>query len=173
MASGVTSDIFTDFCQYLRGIEEAVRSFHAIPPVQWDRKQWIGFFTALQDKLGYGEWKVPGHGGGGSTTFRWHQKDDKYLRLNEDQLAFCLEVSDEAQQAAKRAEWSRLLTASNGTGRIKIVPARRKLGKKMTVAILDSGDYRQRGERGLLDLNQTVETLRRAEAWMDAALRTS
>jgi hypothetical protein len=59
--------------------------------------------------------------------------------------------------------------AKDGTGGISIVTPRRKLGRRMTVAVLD-GDYRQGDERGLLDLPLTVATLRHAEALMDAAL---
>ena len=40
----------------------------------------------------------------------------------------------------------------------------------MGVAVLDEADYRQRNDRGLLDMTRTVEMLRRAEALMDAAL---
>lgn len=83
-AAGVTNDVFADFHRHLRSVEEAVRSFSATPAGDWNRKQWVGFFTALRDKIGGGEWAVRGHGGGGSLTFRWHRTGDKYLRLSID-----------------------------------------------------------------------------------------
>ena len=149
-----------------------MQSFSVDPLENWKRKQWIGFFTALKDKLGEGDWADRGHRGGGSLTFRWHRKEDKYLRLDKDELAFCLEVTDAANRKMTRIAWARALMAKNGLGGITIESARRKLGKRMRVAVL-KGDYRQKGERGLLDLDQTVETLKKAEALMDAALAES
>jgi hypothetical protein len=154
------------------GIEQAVRSFPLVPPGEWEREQWFGFFTALRERLGDGEWAVRGHGGGGSLTFRWNRKGGKYLRLHEGELAFCLEVTEQTQRAARWAEWNRTLMARAGTVGIALSPARRKAGKRMTVAILD-GDYRQQDGQGLIDLSRTVETLAKATALMDAALGPS
>jgi hypothetical protein len=168
-ALGVKNDIFTDFHRYLRGIEQAVQSFMMVPLQQWERPQWKGFFMALKEKLGDGEWATRGHGGGGSLTFRWQRRDNKYLRLHEDELAFCLEVTDDLHQEAQSVEWKRKLMAKNGTAGISITTSRRKLGKRMTVAVL-IGNYRQRDDRGLLDLDRTVERLQKAEVLMDAAL---
>jgi hypothetical protein len=169
VAAGVTHDVFADFLRHLQGIEEAVQSFPVVPPAEWTRRQWIGFFMSLQATLGDGEWENRGHGGGGSLTFRWHRRDDKFLRLLGGGLDFRLEVTDEAHQASKWVEWNRALLARNGTGGINVLTPRRKLGKRMTVAVLD-GDYREVDGRGLLDLARTVETLRKAGALMDAAL---
>jgi hypothetical protein len=72
----------------------------------------------------------------------------------------------------KWIEWNQTLMAKTGTGGVSITPARRKMGSRMTVAVLN-GDYRQLDGRGLLDFNRTVETLKKATALMDACLETS
>jgi len=43
----------------------------------------------------------------------------------------------------------------------------------MKVALLDCDDYRQKNDQGLLDLDRTLDMLRRAEFLMDAALGSS
>jgi hypothetical protein len=167
--SGVTNSIFADFHRHLQSIEEAVQSFPDVPPQDWKRKQWMGFFTALREKLGDGEWEVRGHAGGSSLPFRWHWREDKLLALSEGKLIFKIEVKEKMHRKAKWVEWNQLLMAKSGTSGINLIKPKRKLGKRMTVAVLD-GDYRQRDNRGLLDLPRTVDMLRRAEALMDAAL---
>src|SRR5262249_19072270 len=167
--AGVRSDIFADFHRYLQGVERAIQSFATVPLVAWQRAQWKGFFMALRQALGEGEWLHVGHAGGASPAFRWHKRGDKFLRLDKGKLGFKIEVGDEALRKARWLEWNRKLMAKDGTGGISIVTPRRKLGRRMTVAVLD-GDYRQGDERGLLDLPLTVETLRNAETLMDAAL---
>lgn len=166
---GVTNDVFADFHRHLLGIERAVRGFADVPPGEWGRRQWVGFFTALRERLGDGEWAVRGHGGGGSLTLRWHRTGDKYLRLHGGVLAFCLEVADEYLREAMWAEWNRSLVASSRAAGVTVTTPRRKPGRRMTVAVL-GGDYRHADPAGRLDLDQTLGVLRKAEALMDATL---
>jgi PD-(D/E)XK nuclease superfamily len=169
-ALGITSDIFTDFCRYLQGIEEAVQSFSTVQVRHWKPPQWKGFFMVLKQKLGDGDWDNRGHGGGGSLTFRWYCQPDKYLGLHEDELGFRIEVRDESQREAKWSEWNRMLLAKNDTTGIRIKPSRFRPGMRMKVAVLE-GDYRRLQPDGRLDLDRTVETIRMAKALIDAALQ--
>jgi hypothetical protein len=166
---GITNPIFSDFYQCLRGIEESVQGFRTITPQKWVRAQWKGFFMALKEKLGGGEWDNRGHSGGGSLTFRWHCQTDKYLGLHNNKLFFSIEVTDESQREAKRSEWSKMLLAKNGTTGIWIRPSSCRLGNRMTVAFL-VGDYLQKDGEGLLDLAQTADVLKKAMNLMDTAL---
>jgi hypothetical protein len=52
---------------------------------------------------------------------------------------------------------------------VKIKKVRRRLGKRMGVAVLDA-DYRQVNEQGILDLERTIVVLKTAERLIDAAL---
>lgn len=168
----IKSDIYADFTRYLHKIEQSVQGFLKIPPQKWEPHQWNGFFIVLKEKLGGGDWDKRGHGGGGSLTFRWHSSPEKYLGLHKGELGFRVMVTDEAQQKAKWNELSKMLLAKSDTNGIKIMPSRCKPGTRMKVAVLD-GDYRMLQPDGLLDLDRTVETIRKAKALMDAALEVS
>jgi hypothetical protein len=106
-AWGVTNDIFADFHRHLRNIEQAVQGFATVSPGGWGGGKWRGFFMALREKLGNGEWFHFRHGGGGTPTFRWHKRGDKFLRLGGGQLAFKVEAEDESDRKGK---------GSSGTG---------------------------------------------------------
>ena len=166
----VTSDIFSDFLRHLRRIEAAVQSFSTVPLDEWNKdwNRWKGFFLVLQDRLGGGDWNFVPNPSGGFMGFSWHWKDDKFLQLENDKLCFKVMVPDKAQQTAKWWEWHNALIAVKDFGGVKIEKSVRRKGQWMTVAVLD-GDYRQ-GTDGRLDLDRTVETLRKVEALMDAAL---
>jgi len=101
--------------------------------------------------------------------FWWHWRGDKRLALENEKLCFKISVPEEGQQTAKWREWHKALMAKSGASGLKIKKPVRRKGRTMTVAVLD-GDYRQKDADGRLDLDQTVDTLRRAEALMDAAL---
>lgn len=168
--AGVRSDIFTDFLHHMRGVEAAVQSFATAPLEAWkdDWRRWQGFFLALQDRLGEGDWQSVANPSGGFMGFWWHWRGDKYLQLENEKLCFKVMVPDEAQQTAKWWEWHSALMAVNGVDGLTIKKPVRREGKWMTVAVLE-GEYRHEVE-GRLDLDRTVATLRQAEALMDAAL---
>jgi hypothetical protein len=170
---GVRNDIFADFHRRLRRIDEAVQSYQHVPLSEWDKdpNRWKGFFIALRKRLGEGEWECSGHPGGSNLAFRWHWRagESLHLVLANKELRFKLDVPDKSQQSAKWVEWNRALMRQTGTAGIKTKNARRRKGKRMTVAVLDE-DYRQTNDQGLLDMEKTVELLKKAEALMDAAL---
>ncbi len=112
--AGIKNDIFADFTRFLRDIEDSVRGFLTTTPQKWERPQWKGFFIALKERLGDGDWDNRGHGGGGSLTFRWHCLPDKYLALDNGELGFRIIVPDESQQEAKWIEWNKRLMKING-----------------------------------------------------------
>jgi hypothetical protein len=169
---GVTSDIFHDFVQRLRRIEEAVQSFRHIPVHEWgrDSRPWIGFFIALQERLEKAKWSYVPNPAGGFMGFYWHWAGHAYLQLEEAKLCFKIMVEDKAQQEAKWHEWhNRLMATCSQFGLSLERPSRRRSGTWMTVALL-AGDYRQQGEGGLIDLDATVALLRKAECLVDTAL---
>jgi hypothetical protein len=168
--AGVRNDIFADFHGRLRRIEEAVQSYRSVTLAGWhqDSNRWAGFFLALQQRLGEGDWKNVPNQRGGFMGFWWHWRGDKYLQLEWTKLCFKINVIDEAQQAAKWLEWNHALMRLNGTSGVKVKMSRRKAGDCMTVALL-AGDYRQADADGRLDFEKTVQVLRDAESFMDAA----
>jgi hypothetical protein len=169
--AGVRNDIFADFHRRLRQIDAAVQSYRTVPLAEWDQdpNRWVGFFMALQQRLGEGEWDYRGHAGGQSLAFRWHRKDNKFLRLMQEELCFRLEVPDEAQRVEKWRAWKAALVALNGAAGIPLTFPACRPGERMAVATF-AGDYRQADEQGLLDMEKTVALLKKAEALMDAAV---
>jgi len=168
--AGVRNDIYADFLRRLRRIEDAVQSYRSVPLDKWDRdsNRWAGFFLALQQSLGEGDWKYVPNQRGGFMGFWWHWRGDKYLQLEWAKLCFKINVPAEAHQAAKWLEWNHALMRPNGTSGVKIKRSRRKAGDCMTVALL-AADYRQPDGQGRLDFEKTVQVLRDAESFMDAA----
>lgn len=169
-SAGVSNDIFADFHRHLRKVEAAVQSFRTAPLAGWSgvRSRWRGFFLALQECLGEGDWGHVPNKGGGFMGFWWHWRGDKYLQLEDEKLCFKVKVPDKAQRPTQWRAWHNSLMAESGAGDVKLVKPVRRDGRWMTVAVLD-GDYRRETD-GTLDLDRTVAVLRRAEALMDAAL---
>lgn len=171
--AGVRNDIFAEFHKRLRRIEEAVQSYQSVPLAEWDQdsNRWAGFFLALQQRLGEGDWKYVPNQRGGFMGFWWHWRGDKYLQLERAKLCFKINVADKAHQTAKWLAWNQDLIRLNGTSGVKVKKTRRKEGDCMTVAVL-AADYRQADAQGRLDFEKTVQVLRDAEGFMDAALET-
>lgn len=179
-ARQVKNDIFTDFLTNLENIEKAVNSFSTTPVSEWKDQgpEWRGFFTLLRAKLDGGDWVYFGHGGGATPVFRWCWRGNKYLRLGEGskgigdkgpgQLAFRIELANEADKKVKWSEWLNRLEQNQASAGIEICKAPRKPGNRMTVAFL-KGDYRQKDSNGMLDIDRTIELLKRAEKLMDIA----
>ncbi len=168
--AGVRHDVFVDFFGHLRRIEEAFNSYRHLPTEKWgkDRNCWAGFFTALQERLGDGQWKYVANPSGGFMGFWWHWNGDKYLQLQEGELCFKIMVKDKARQASAWQAWHETLMKEAQGSDLRIArPGRRGAGTWMTVAVLD-GDYRQ-ADNGVLDLDRTVVLLRQAERLHDAA----
>ncbi len=169
--AGVKNDIFADFHSRLRRIEEAVQSYQNLPLAEWGKNPypWRGFYLAVQQQLGGGEWDQTGHPGGNSLAFRWNWRDNTFLRLEGEELCFRVRVDEESQRLAKWTELKKSLVAVNGKNGLTLSFPTRRLGLHMGVAALD-GDYRQADEKGLLNMEKTVEILRSAESLIDAGL---
>lgn len=169
--AGVRNDIFADFHRRLWRIEAAVRSFATAPIAEWDTdsNRWIGFFLALQQRLGEGDWAYVPNKRGGFMGFWWHWRGDVYLQLEGPKLCFKLAAPEPAIRTARWTAWCEALLRANGTDGIRVEKARRREGDYMTVAVLP-GDYRQADQDGKLDLDRTVSVLRNAEAFLAAAL---
>jgi len=166
--AGVKNDIFTDYHRHLRGIEAAVQSFRTTPLRNWDSNGWRGFFLALQDRLGEGDWNYVANARGGFMGFWWHWRGNKYLQMENEKLCFKINVPDVAEQTTKWLAWHQTLMAKNGTNGVTIGKTARRPGRYMTVAALDS-DYRHADQNGLLDFEKTVDQLRAVESFMDTA----
>jgi hypothetical protein len=168
---GVHSDIVGDFRRHLQKVDDTTGRYRQTPLTAWgrDRDCWGGFFAALSERLGEGEWGPVTNAGGGLMAFWWHWHGDRYLQLEQNHLCFKLKVKDPALRAPRWRDWHRAVMAAGQRSELRVRrPARRRNSAWMTVATLE-GDYRQAGPNGLLDLEKTVALLRQAERLQDAA----
>ena len=142
-----------------------------MPLTEWDRdpNRWVGFFLALQERLREGNWGPPADYTDGRTQFTWHARDEHFLRLEGERLCFTITAPDRSLQAEKWQRWRDALIAEGEVRGVKIKPLPRRLWTFMTVAMLD-GDYRQVNDAGQVDLDGTIEVLRKAGEVFDAAL---
>lgn len=169
-AFGVQNPIYSDYCDYLSEIEQRVTEYRRLTVAEWHWDCWKGFFTELRERLGDGKWDYVANRSGGFMGFWWHWKTNKYLQLENDKLCFKIEVEDKFLQASAWEEWHRILKVESAkVGFPLLRPSRRKNGTWMTVALLQ-GDYRQRDENGMLDMNKTIALLQQAEHLLDAAV---
>ena len=170
--AGVRNHIFVDFHHHLQRLDDRVQRYLTAPLGEWDRYCWIGFFEAIQQQLGEGRWEYVPNPNGGFMGFYWHYVGNRYLELGEERLRFKIMDLEKPQQSQGWDSWHRALMSKNGAGGIRITKPRRQLGRCMAVAVLD-GDYRQADDRGQLDFRRTVDKVREAQAFMDAALSGS
>jgi hypothetical protein len=170
---GITNDIYRDFHEHLRRIDDAVSSFRRVPIGRWvDRSAWTGFFVALQEQLGVGDWDyVPFPGD--FMGFWWGWRGNKYLQLEESQLCFKIHVPEQADRAQAWQAWhDALMSQARMNGLLLRKPGRRGSGKYMTVAVLD-GEYRQADDLGILDFEKTMSRLRECQRVLNLAVEAS
>jgi hypothetical protein len=174
----VKNNIFSDFHRYLRSLDDAVRSYQSVALEDWNKdwRRWMGFFVNLQTQFPDGEWHYVPNRSGGFMGFWWHwnEKRDKYLQLENEKLCFKIQVNDKEKSLRTKEwlDWYQALLSKSDKFDLKFRRGHRRLGTWMTVAFLGERkrpEYRQ-ANGGILDFDQTVQVLKRADALMDAAL---
>lgn len=160
----VQSDIFRDFVERLETIEGDVQSWRTAPLDKWSNAAWSGFYMALQEGLGTGEWSYVANPSGGFMGFWWAwtkvDGGSVYLQLEQDMLVAKVDVSNTAHQAELRGRWSRRLLAEVQEPKF-VGPGRFGRGRFMTVARL-ADPYRRAQAGGALDLAATIEAVQQA-----------
>jgi hypothetical protein len=163
-----------DFYKHLARIEEKVESFRTQPTSEWNSLAWQGFFCELQQHFERSEWGFVSNPAGGFPGFWWYGTSsvgcEQYLQLERERLCFKIEVSVPEARSALRTEWSARITRAGSVEGLEIVrPTRLRAGQSMTVAVLE-GDYRVTDGADVLDLEATLDLLKKAEAVLDRAV---
>lgn len=167
---GITNEIFLDFHTHLKGMDLSVQSYLSLPVNEWHWDSWKGFYSALQNEIGEGEWDyVPQMNGGFLGfwwKFYWKQLRDTvgyeyYLQLEHGK--FCFKLSPEKREDAEetRAHFRSLLYAKAREYGIEVYQNGR-IGTWMTAAAL-SQPYIKTKDDGLLDMQATVANIRKVE----------
>jgi len=167
LAGKINNAIFQDYREYLQSISDAVDSYEVQPIQDWGWSAWDGFFMKLQKELGTGDWDYVNNAGGGFKGFWWNWQPQEnceiYIQLEESKLCFKVEVSDPENRSSVRNFWHEEIMKSHEGYDLEVIrPARFGSGNIMTFAVLKS-DYRDADDQGVLNLDTTIKTLRKAE----------
>ncbi len=149
-------------------------------------RSWEGFYQRLEEKLDNGTrrgigWEFVHNRSGGFLGFWWwpSDKDALYLQIEpptelgktEARLCFKVEAGpDVEEQMSLQSSWHDRVLAAGGPQVVK--PDVMRQGKTMTVAWWKD-DWMAFGEDGKLDVNGTIENLKRAEAVLESAFSAS
>ncbi len=169
------SEIMDDFSDYLQELEKDTESWKETPLEKWSWRAWEGFYRCLEERIDPGSkknmnWGYVSNPAGGFLALYWEPGGDVYLQAEQEKLCFKIWVEDSDQRSERRQHWhEQIVHAGESLGLPIKKPARFGSGTSMTVAILE-GDWRQSGSDGRLDLEKTVEELKKAERVLQAAV---
>lgn len=161
----VRSDIFCEFFARLEKLEGDVQAWRSTPlTTKWERPAWRGFFMALQNELGEGNWDYVANAAGGFMGFWWSwtgvDGGQVYAQLEEDVLVAKVEAS--TNRSTFRDHWSKAIIAGTASSATPFKrPSRMGNGEYMTVARL-AVPYRLADANGRIDFEATVALVRRA-----------
>ena len=157
----VSSDIFNDFKDYIKSIENEVNAFAV--KEKWNNKNWIGFFKYLQQDLKRGDWGYVSNPNGGFMGYWWaFQRNEfclQYLQIQQDDLVLKIN-SNKAENDKKFRDicYKHYLNKAKQEGLSFEKPAR--FGKGETMTILTTKYLVKNKETGLVNIDQTIERLR-------------
>jgi len=156
----IKNNIFKEFVEHLRNIEDNENKFANIEIGNWDGPAWIGFYRFLENELRK-EYKkihwvyVPNKSGGFQCcVLNWEKwkKNEKekypvYMQIEEGNL--CFKISTDPEEIGNididrrqiRNEWSDILIASKDNKYEIIKPSKFGTGKYMTVAIIEKENW--------------------------------
>lgn len=168
---GIDNEIFTDYYEYLNHLEHSVNSFWTWPIDKWNWGSWKGFFMELQRRLGEGEWDYVPQRNGGFLGFWWYWNDMKsdyggfkyYLQIEHGKFCFKIRPFEYDKEKAKaiRSYYRSLLYPKAKEHEI-LIYQNGNVGRTMTVAAL-SYDFRQTNDQRVLDIEKTINEIRRIE----------
>ncbi|HLI83124.1 MAG TPA: PD-(D/E)XK nuclease family protein [Bryobacteraceae bacterium] len=178
----ISDRIFLDFLADLESREAQVESYATKPVSLWtgEWEPWIGFYRRLQQELSSDpiEWDYVANASGGFLGAWWHFRgwDDQtvYLQIEQGPLCFKIQIQQVEGIAAFRERWREsLATAARDMGTDVPRPTRMGSGTCMTVGRIQLKEWMAQRQDGLLDLDHTLETLRRAGDLLDRAVKSS
>lgn len=132
--------IFVDYVKHIEKIERTTQSYQKKVMADWGSRAWQGFFLELEDKLGEGDWAYVNNPSGGFWGFWWNSVEvssDIKLYFQIEQSRICIKAISKGTCRPK-SDWTKKLISVAKGYNIKISrPQKLKIGKTMTLAILD------------------------------------
>lgn len=166
------NDILFDYYRNLKGLDKKINSYKELPLEKWYWHSWIGFYSELQKHLG-GNWDYVANASGGFLGFWWYwnsseHKDNYfefYLQLEQNEMVFKLYCEKPESRCEIRDFYRSKLYPKAKELKINVYQFGR-IGQWMGVARLNES-YRKTDTEGLLDMDKTVETLKKMQHLID------
>lgn len=179
-ALGERNAILDNFHAYLTDLEHQFQAFQILPVNQpWPERAWRGFFSALQQHLGQGDWGHVPTASKGFAGFWWNWlgpigSAEPYLQLEYGRLCFklCAFIGNDIHKIDLARVWQRELSRLAAGSRMTITkPSRYKEGNTMTAAI-SAIDYRVANAAGYVDTEATAAVLKQAGLLLGEAAKS-
>ncbi|PAD38485.1 PD-(D/E)XK nuclease family protein [Terribacillus sp. 7520-G] len=161
--NGVSHPIYLDYFAHLEKIENKINGYKTKTVIDWDGFAWQGFYKELQSYF-KGNWGYVSNPRGGFWGFWWKAQKNKkyYLQLEQQVLRVKIEAEDVRDlKEFRNREMESILLVSEEHGLLLQKPSRLSIGKTMSIA--QRPDYIQTQENGLIDMDKTIEELKKFE----------
>lgn len=159
--NGVNHPIYLDYLSYLEKLENKINSYKIKPITEWDSFAWQGFYMELQ-KYFDADWGYVSNPRGGFWGFWWKPQSiqNQYIQLEQQVLCVKVEAKDvQDLKEFRNKEMESTLLKSKKQGLLLQKPSKLSTGKTMTIAFRP--DYLQTRELGLIDMDKTIEVLKK------------
>lgn len=160
IVNGVNNEIFLDYYRHLQKLEDSVAAFRKKPVTEWSANQWQGFYQEVQMHID-GNWGYVANPRGGFWGF-WGSsvRNGWYLQLEQEKLCIKISLKDNVDKRKRSREVLKEVLQVSDEQNLKLQkPARLRIGKTMTIA--QRTDYIITDDKGIIDLNKTLEELKR------------
>lgn len=175
--------IAQSFRSHLEGIDKVTDAWRSTELYKdgrdnWSWLAWQGFYMAVREELGDGEWSYIANPSGGFLGYWWHWRKitggSLYLQLEEAKACFKVETQEGFHPGDLKWPCHNLImTTAEALGVKTRKPSVMRQGAWMTVAVLEE-DYRKTHlENGVhvIDFKTTINVLKEMERVVDEAAK--
>jgi len=180
--NNIKNDIFVDFLEKIKNMEEAEKAFETKLIGEWagkgeysDWNCWTGFYHFLDSVLDIKVWEYVPNQSGGFLGIWWHFRDWKgyevYLQIEQGKL--CFRIGNVKEDRGKiRNEWHNILMEKvREKNKAEIIkPPRFGSGMYMAVAIVERKDWLG-NDNEIINKKKVIEKLKEYEEFLDYCLK--
>ena len=167
------NNILFDYYRNLIELDKEINSYKELPLEEWCWNSWVGFYSELQKHLLESNWDYVPNASGGFLGFWWYWSTSKdkdnsfefYLQLEQDNMIFKLCCDNPDSRSEIRDFYRSKLYSKAKELKIDVCQFGR-IGQWMGVAKLKES-YRKTNSNGLINISQTVETLKKMQHLID------
>lgn len=175
-AHEIDNDIYRDFRERLRYLEDRESQFEEKRLGDWNWDDWTGFYRALEESRSLSKWCAETRPGAGQflnavLNYPYCQGYPLYLQIEQGPL--CFKVADVEVDVDRGAIWDRFhgaLMAQRDRAPGLQRPSRYRAGASMTLARVPA-DVWLGAPDSLIDFAAVVERLNSYEAWLMGAIQ--